>query len=422
MNYFVDAKSFIEWVQSQKRFSKKTNLDNMKYFCKLLCNPESSFKAIHVTGTNGKGSTVAMLTSVLMAKGYNVGTFTSPYIECFNERIAFNTKPIDDDDLLKMANRVIEIYPILEENNFPKPTFFEFITLCAFCYFKSLNNLDYAVIEVGMGGRLDSTNVITPIVSIITNVALDHMQILGNTKEAILIEKLGIVKDNIPVVCGLKEENLKMIATNVANIHNSQIVFPKYNEVKNVKCDLSKTCFTYQGQDYKLSLLGFHQVENALLVIETFNLLKDDLKLSIQDLHNGLKNTKWVGRLEKINDDPVIYIDGGHNIDGISRITEFVKSLNIPNVRAVISISHDKELLPMIKMVDETFDEIIFTSYTYARSAKAEDLYNLSSSKNKKCIENLDVAVKYVLTNKKPITIFLGSLYLASEIRNKLKK
>lgn len=422
MNYFVDAKSFIEWVQSQKRFSKKTNLDNMKYFCKLLCNPESSFKAIHVTGTNGKGSTVAMLTSVLMAKGYNVGTFTSPYIECFNERIAFNTKPIDDDDLLKMANRVIEIYPILEENNFPKPTFFEFITLCAFCYFKSLNNLDYAVIEVGMGGRLDSTNVITPIVSIITNVALDHMQILGNTKEAILIEKLGIVKDNIPVVCGLKEENLKMIATNVANIHNSQIVFPKYSEVKNVKCDLSKTCFTYQGQDYQLSLLGFHQVENALLVIETFNLLKDDLKLSIQDLHNGLKNTKWVGRLEKINDDPVIYIDGGHNIDGISRITEFVKSLNIPNVRAVISISHDKELLPMIKMVDETFDEIIFTSYTYARSAKAEDLYNLSSSKNKKCIENLDVAVKYVLTNKKPITIFLGSLYLASEIRNKLKK
>lgn len=422
MNYFVDAKSFIEWVQSQKRFSKKTNLDNMKYFCKLLCNPESSFKAIHVTGTNGKGSTVAMLTSVLMAKGYNVGTFTSPYIECFNERIAFNTKPIDDDDLLKMANRVIEIYPILEENNFPKPTFFEFISLCAFCYFKSLNNLDYAVIEVGMGGRLDSTNVITPIVSIITNVALDHMQILGNTKEAILKEKLGIVKDNIPVVCGLKEENLKMIATNVANIHNSQIVFPKYSEVKNVKCDLSKTCFTYQGQDYKLSLLGFHQVENALLVIETFNLLKDDLKLSIQDLHNGLKNTKWVGRLEKINDDPVIYIDGGHNIDGISRITEFVKSLNIPNVRAVISISHDKELLPMIKMVDETFDEIIFTSYTYARSAKAEDLYNLSSSKNKKCIENLDVAVKYVLTNKKPITVFLGSLYLASEIRNKLKK
>lgn len=422
MNYFVDAKSFIEWVQSQKRFSKKTNLDNMKYFCKLLCNPESSFKAIHVTGTNGKGSTVAMLTSVLMAKGYNVGTFTSPYIECFNERIAFNTKPIDDDDLLKMANRVIEIYPILEENNFPKPTFFEFITLCAFCYFKSLNNLDYAVIEVGMGGRLDSTNVITPIVSLITNVALDHMQILGNTKEAILKEKLGIVKDNIPVVCGLKEENLKMIATNVANIHNSQIVFPKYNEVKNVKCDLSKTCFTYQGQDYQLSLLGFHQVENALLVIETFNLLKDDLKLSIQDLHNGLKNTKWVGRLEKINDDPVIYIDGGHNIDGISRITEFVKSLNIPNVRAVISISHDKELLPMIKMVDKTFDEIIFTSYTYARSAKAEDLYNLSSSKNKKCIENLDVAVKYVLTNKKPITIFLGSLYLASEIRNKLKK
>ena len=422
MNYFVDAKSFIEWVQSQKRFSKKTNLDNMKYFCKLLCNPESSFKAIHVTGTNGKGSTVAMLTSVLMAKGYNVGTFTSPYIECFNERIAFNTKPIDDDDLLKMANRVIEIYPILEENNFPKPTFFEFITLCAFCYFKSLNNLDYAVIEVGMGGRLDSTNVITPIVSIITNVALDHMQILGNTKEAILKEKLGIVKDNIPVVCGLKEENLKMIATNVANIHNSQIVFPKYNELKNVKCDLSKTCFTYQGQDYQLSLLGFHQVENALLVIETFNLLKDDLKLSIQDLYNGLKNTKWVGRLEKINDDPVIYIDGGHNIDGISRITEFVKSLNIPNVRAVISISHDKELLPMIKMVDKTFDEIIFTSYTYARSAKAEDLYNLSSSKNKKCIENLDVAVKYVLTNKKPITIFLGSLYLASEIRNKLKK
>lgn len=419
---FTNVNEFIKWVESQKRFSKKENLDKMKYYMALFDHPENKFKSIHITGTNGKGSTVAFLKSILRNKGLNVATFTSPYITVFNERIGFNYDNISDDNLLKYANIILEKYDIIEKDGYELPTFFEFITILAFLYFSEIPYLDVALIEVGMGGRLDSTNVITPMLSIITNIALDHMQVLGDTLDKILIEKLGIVKENVPLVCGVKDESLKEIAKNYTSKLNSNINFVDYNRITIKKCDTICSEFDYKRYpNIELQLLGIHQIENACLVIEAFEQIQDKYNLTTEDLYNGLYNAYWQGRLEVVSQNPYILVDGGHNIDGVKRVCEFISTLNYSKKRLVVSISDDKEKETMLSILDQTFDEIIFTKYTYSRSAKLDDLYNLSNCPVKIKCETVDDAVEYVLTNKCDFTIFLGSLYLVSEVRNKVK-
>lgn len=425
VNKFDNTQEFINWVQQQRRFSKKVSLTKMTYYCELFDHPERKFKSIHVTGTNGKGSTIAMLKTILRSKNLNVATFTSPYITCFNERIAYNDQPIDDVTLLDIGNLILAKYPLILQNNYELPSFFEFITLLAFIYFSTLPKLDLAIIEVGIGGRLDSTNVIKPLMSIISNVALDHMQVLGDSIEAILEEKLGIVKENVPVICGIKDESLQAICRKKALMTNSLIKFPKYDELKIEVVDVNHSLFDYKSyKNLELSLLGFHQIDNALVVIEAFEVLQDllpKIKLDNENLRFGLKNTKWVGRLEKISSQPLIIIDGCHNIDGVTRLCQYVKHLNYSSTRAVVAISHDKEISSMVKILDDSFDEIIFTNYSYARSAKASELYNISTNKNKKMAPTLNDAIEEIFNNPKDITFFIGSLYLVSEVRKILK-
>ena len=413
---FTSASDFIRWVEVQKRFSKKESLEKMKYLMNLFDNPEKKFKSIHVTGTNGKGSTVAMLKSILRDKGLNVATFTSPYITVFNERIGFNNSNISDEDLIKYANIILDKYDIIEKDGYELPTFFEFITLLAFIYFANIENLDVALIEVGMGGRLDCTNVITPIISVLTNVALDHMQVLGDTLDKILIEKMGIAKENRKIVLGIKDESLRNVANNYAKKVNSSTKYSNISDLKIIKSDTISSLFDYKNyQNVELGLIGYHQIENAILVIEVFEEIKDYFDLSNDNLLNGLKNVKWQGRLETLSKNPYIIVDGGHNIDGLTRVCQFVKDLNYKFKRAVVSISHDKELLQMIKLLDETFDEIVFTKYTYARSANVDEIFEISNNCKKIKTNNVLEAVDYVYNNKADITIFIGSLYLVSE-------
>ena len=304
---FIDVQEFISWVQVQKRFSKKVSLDKMKYYCNLFNNPQDKFKSIHVTGTNGKGSTVAMLKNILIKKGLHIATYTSPYITCFNERITYDNQYISDDELLKYANLILSKYRQIEKDGYELPTFFEFITLVAFLYFSNLDDLDLAIVEVGMGGRLDATNVITPLLSIITNVAFDHMQVLGNTLEEILGEKLGIVKEKIPFICGIDTTDLQNICLDVAKHKDAIVIFPAFDKVKVQKVAIDYSLFSYENfKDIRLNLAGFHQIHNALVVIEAFKLLKDilknyDITLIDDDLYIGLSDVTWVGRLEMIS-------------------------------------------------------------------------------------------------------------------------
>ncbi len=418
---WTDAQEFIRWVESQRRYSEKVSLDKMRYLCNLFDNPQDKFKSIHVTGTNGKGSTIAFLRSALMAHGLNVGTFTSPYITCFNERIGYNGNNIPDNELLKYANMIVSKYPKIEEDRVELPTFFEFITILMFLYFSELEDLDVAIIEVGIGGRLDSTNVIKPLISVITNVALDHMQILGDTLDKILIEKLGIVKENTPVVLGIKEQELKEIAIKVASKFNSRVTFVNHDKIDIINCDLTGSIFNYQDlKDIKVLLLGFHQIENAVLALEVLKNLKNVFDLKDEIILKALELTSWQGRLEVINKEPLILIDGSHNIDGMTRVCEYFRSIKKMKKCAIVSISHDKELIEMVNLIDNTFDEVVFTKYTYARSADAIDLYNLSKLTNKKIINSIDECLEYAKNNSNDLTVFLGSLYLVSEIKNKI--
>ena len=420
-NYpFNDYASCVTWIESQKRFSPKVSLDNMKYFCSLLNNPEQKFTSIHVTGTNGKGSVVSYIKNILIDAGLNVGTFTSPYIIKFNERISFNGEMISDEEVIKLAQKIYDIYDLIDES-YPKPTFFEFTTLMSFVYFSEKENLDLAIIEVGIGGKLDSTNVITPIASVITNVAYDHMNVLGETLEEILTNKMGIIKTNIPSIVGVKDDNLVKLAKKHTKDVNSSLSLPFLNQIKINNADIFGSIFSYKGyENLQVSLMGYHQVENAVIAIETIENIKDKYHISIDNIKNGLVNTKWLGRLEILSKEPLIIVDGAHNIDGITRTTDFIKDLKYQTKRCIFACSDDKEKEKMISYLEPHFDEIIITSYTYKRHSDALELFNFSNHQNKILKHNIDEIIEDVFNNPFELNLFIGSLYFVSEVRPKI--
>lgn len=420
-NYpFNNYSSCVTWIESQKRFSPKVSLDNMKYFCTLLGNPEQKFTSIHVTGTNGKGSVVSYIKNILIDAGLNVGTFTSPYIIKFNERISFNGEMISDEEVVHLAEKVYNIYDLIDENH-PKPSFFEFTTLMSFVYFSEKENLDLAIIEVGIGGLLDSTNVITPIASVITNVAFDHMNVLGNTLSEILTNKMGIIKNNIPSIIGIKNSELVEQANLRTKEVNSNLSLPFLNQITINKADIFGSNFSYKGyKNLQVSLMGYHQVENAIIAVETIEAIKDQYQISLDNIKNGLLNTKWLGRLEILSKEPLIIVDGAHNIDGISRTTDFIKDLDYKTKRCIFACSDDKEKEKMISYLEPHFDEIIITSYTYKRHSDALELFNFSKHKNKILKQDIDEIIEDVFNNPYDFNIFIGSLYFVSEVRPKI--
>lgn len=420
-NYpFNDITSCINWIESQRRFTPKVSLDNMKYFCKLLGNPEKKFTSIHVTGTNGKGSVVSYLKNILIDAGFHVGTFTSPYIIKFNERISFDGQMITDEEVLKLAEKVYNIYNLLDDEH-PKPSFFEFTTLMSFIYFSEKMDLDVAIIEVGIGGLLDSTNVINPIVSAITNVAFDHMNVLGETLEEILMNKMGIIKPNIPSVVGVKDPVLIKKANEFTQAINSDLSLPFLNQIEIQKADILGSTFSYKEyKDLQVSLMGYHQVENAIIAIEVIEAIKDKYPVTTQNIRNGLLKTKWLGRLEVLSKKPLIIADGAHNIDGITRTTDFIKDLDYRTKRCIFACSDDKEKEKMISYLEPYFDEIIITSYTYKRHSDALELFNISNHENKILKYDIDEIIEDVFKNPFDLNVFIGSLYFVSEVRPKI--
>ena len=350
--------------------------------------------------------------------------------EWYTGKLLKDIEIYSDLDLLKYGNMILEKYDVITHDGYEHPSFFEFITLMAFLYFSELKDLDFAIIEVGMGGRLDSTNVINPDVAIITNVAYDHMHVLGNTLEEIATEKMGIVKSNIPVVIGTKDRNLQSFMSDKLQNISSDVTFSALREVEIKKMDIygSQILLKDLGLTLNLGLSGIHQIDNAVVaisVIEKLNKIYENKKcnfpISNVILNRGLQNVNWPGRLEILCDNPLILTDGAHNIDGITRVCEFIKSLDYKSKLAVVAISKDKEKDAMIKVLDETFDKIIFTTYSYERSSTAIELNELSNNSNHMYVDTLDEALKLVLDHPNDFNIFLGSLYLVTDIRKKFR-
>lgn len=422
---FNDVKELISWIEVQKRIVPKTSLEKMFRLCEVFGSPQNKIKYVHVGGTNGKGSTVAFIKTVLMEAGYNVGTYVSPYVISFNERIEYNDIYIADEDVLRIGNYIIAKYDEIEARGIISPTFFEFITLMAFIYFSELKDLDIVILEVGLGGLLDSTNVITPLVSVITNVAFDHMKVLGDTLEEIAENKLGIVKPNIPLIT-LENAKLNDIFSEKCRQTTSKLILVKKSDIKNIMISKTETKFDYKNyQNIITNKLGTYQTENGSLALETLDYLRQHhhLKITDENIYQGFSNVYWPGRLQILSLAPYIIIDGAHNIDGITRLAEFLATIKEKRkVTIIFAVSKDKAKDQMISVLDHLADEIIFTMFHYKRSDTPDYLFSLSQNQNKKLSFDLDELLQDAFSRPKDeIIVFCGSLYFVSEILHKVR-
>ncbi len=417
---FTNLDAAVKWIESIKRFGDKYDLSRMELACNILGNPENDLVVIHVAGTNGKGSTVSYLKNILLSEGYNVGAFTSPYIVRFNERITYNYNDITSEELLYYINKVYSLhYEVLEKYN-DAISFFELITLISLLFFKD-KNCDFVIYEVGLGGRLDATNIVKPIITAITNINFDHMHILGSTLEEIAFCKLGIVKEGIPLVTSeINPDLLEMFKdycekkkANLTIVNEKDITNPQYGEL---------TSFKYKEEDFLIKMMGTHQVVNASLAIEIVKQLNNLKKtnVSLSNIELGLLKTNWPGRLETFGS---IVLDGAHNIGGATVLRDSMRALYKDKyIKVLFTSMADKEYFDVIQVLETFADEIHFTDFDYARCETAQNLYSVSSHPKKYLESNVDDALESLTDLKdNEILLITGSLYFISLVRKKIK-
>ena len=414
-NTFQEA---VIWIENAHRFGEKLDLVRMNLACELLGHPEKTFKSIHVAGTNGKGSTSNFIKNILYDAGYLVGIYTSPYVVKFNERIGLNSDYISDDDVVHYANILKELWDQVYRDYQDSITFFEILTLMAFLYFRD-KKIDIAVIEVGLGGLLDATNVIDPLVSVITNISYDHMKQLGNTLESIALNKLGIVKSNRPLVTTEDNPQLLRLFEEICRDKNADLVMIQPGDITEIKVG-EVTEFIFQQTRYRLNLTGLHQIKNAslaIMCIDVLNKLKE-IEVSERSIYQGLFNTKWPGRFEIFKHN--IVLDGAHNIGGIDSLIASIK-LVYPHhrVKCLFCMMRDKEHYKTITELDTLVDEFHFTQIDYYRSATAQELFDESHCENKHQHLNALEAFSELSDSLKQdeVLIITGSLYFVSFIR-----
>lgn len=348
---FVKTPAF----QQKGETAYKPGLANVMELDDFYGNPHKRFKTIHIAGTNGKGSVSHTLAAILQSAGYKVGLYTSPHLKDFSERIRINGKPISEQYVIDFVREAEEIIDRLN------PSFFEITTLMAFTYFAH-ENVDIAVIETGLGGRLDSTNIISPILSVVTNVSFDHVNLLGNTLEKIAFEKAGIIKKGIPAVVGEMPLGLRPIFTE----KTEKVVFAEDT--------------TYS--DYEFELKGYCQEKNKKTILCAVELLKNELNIKEENIAEGLKNvvelTSLMGRWQKLSSSPLIIADTGHNVAGMQYIVSQIADIKAENKRLVIGMVGDKDITSMLKLLPK--DAIYyFCNAQIPRALPAEELKRKAS-------------------------------------------
>lgn len=416
----------IEYIHSVNWTFCKPGLERVRELCHALGDPQDSLKFIHVAGTNGKGSFCAMTDSILRKAGYKVGLFTSPYIVEFNERMRINSLNISDSELCEL----VEIIKPVADKMTDKPTEFELITAIAFLYF-ARNNCDVVVLECGLGGRLDATNIIkTPILSVITGIALDHTAILGNTVEEIAGEKAGIIKKGVPLLwCG-KDENAEKVIRNKANEIGAPMLKVDRSTLKIRETTLSGTLFDYDGrEELFLSLLGTYQPENATNCLTAIDVLaKNGFDIPETAVYEGLKVVKWPARFEVISKAPLVIADGGHNPEGIDSAVASIKQyFGEEKVGIITGVMADKDYNYMADRIASVAEKVFCLTPDNPRALSANAYSKVFADKGISSVacdsvpDAVDAAVQWAKENKKPV-ISLGSLYMYCEVAGAIKK
>ncbi|MBC6180323.1 bifunctional folylpolyglutamate synthase/dihydrofolate synthase [Listeria welshimeri] len=412
----------IEWIHGTLRLGIKPGLARMEYIMEKLNHPEKANKWIHIAGTNGKGSTLTFIRNCIEEAGYTTGTFTSPYIETFNERISVNGKPISDDKILILANRMKPIAEELKNTIYGPPSEFEIITAMMFLYFAEYDSIDIGIIEVGLGGRLDSTNILLPLVSVITTIGMDHMEFLGNTIEEIASEKAGIIKSGTPVISGVIQSEAQEVIKAIASKNKAN--FAQLNQDFFIQLDGKTATFkTKHGEeivDLVIGLDGFHQLNNASLAIKVIQYLNTYSSYDIDEkaIKAGLKKAFWPGRMETISEKPLIIVDGAHNPEGIETLKHSINRFSGHKI-IIVSILKDKnykEMLSSLKSIPDC--EIILTTFDYSRAMSAQETINIGKLEDIAVNPVWHDAINDTVQSKNDSKIFItGSLYFISEVR-----
>lgn len=412
MNY----KESVEYIHSLLQFGIKPGLERISMLLSSLGNPQEKIKTVHIAGTNGKGSTSTHIANILTAAGHKTGLYTSPYVLSFCERIQIDGESISEEKLSKTVTKVQkEIFKLNEKGIVI--TEFEAITAVAFLYFYE-EKCDFAVIEVGLGGRFDATNVLSsPKASVITSISLDHTKILGDTLPQIAFEKCGIIKEGVPVVTSANQnsEVLSVIKQTARDRNcNLTVTTPKNAEI--VSDVLGETVFEYDGESYTLHLCGEHQIENAVNAIESARLLG----ISEEFIKSGIAKTQMLARMEIIGKEPLIIRDGGHNEGCAKALRNFILRYRIKNIKMLVGMMADKDTDRYLQLVCPLCDSVTVCTPSNPRAESAEDLL-ISAKKYCKeafATQNPKEAYEQVLrsANKDGTVLLCGSFYLMSDI------
>ncbi len=369
----MDYREFTDWMFSLERFGIKLGLDNIREFLSRIGDPHNGLNAVHVTGTNGKGSVCAFIAKMLETHGLRVGLYTSPHLVDFRERIRIGEQEIPDDDVLRIGLRLKKIADDMAgESKEKQLTFFEFTTGLAFQYFCE-KKVQMLVAEVGMGGRLDATNVLTPSVSVITRIGLEHTAYLGSTISEIAREKSGIIKAGVPVVtCERNPEALNVIATTCKKKRAQLKRLGSDFEVGNIIQSLSGTEFDYHGlrsMRLRTKLLGDYQAENAATALAVVESLHDQgMHVTADEMKKGIMETKWPGRLDVVSQNPLVIFDGSHNPDGVTTTVRILTELRVTPMTFVLGCMDDKDAAGIARAISPIAAKIICTQAKYKRA------------------------------------------------------
>ena len=410
----------LEWIHSRLKFNIRPGLSRVSALLELLGHPEESLSMIHVAGTNGKGSTVAFTRSIFMQAGLKVASFTSPFITTFGERMSINALPIADDKLIYYVEMIQPLVAELDKDaELTGITEFEIITAMAFKYFSD-EQVDLAVIEVGLGGLLDSTNVIKPVVSGITTIGLDHIDILGSTIEEIAAQKAGIIKPGIPVVVGNIELKALRVIWEVARKNTARVYQFPYDYRTEVEEHEHFNFFSGQEAilDIEKSLVGLHQIENAGMAIELSLVYasKVGIELTEDVIRSGIREAFWPARMEKLGEKPLILLDGAHNVHAMNRLLE-----NLSSEFPAITTKDISQMIKMLQTVKNSY--LILTTFDYPKALNLGDFQRLEE-------EGVELAPSWELAlvraqknlAEDDLLLVTGSLYFSSQVREFLKK
>lgn len=412
-------------------------LDRMHLLLYLLGKPHEWFEIVHITGTKGKGSTATMIASVLQAAGYRVGLYTSPHLVYVEERIQINGVPIDRQEMTKCMNLVAQACQQVEAQGEAQPTFFEIITAIGMLHFQR-EKVNLAVLEVGMGGRFDATNVVTPLVSVITSISLDHVDHLGHTVEAIAFEKAGIIKEGRPVVSGVRDQGpADVIKERAASLHAPHrqlgVHFDRHWKPGDMQLGtLPQVQWTSTAGDspwYELNLWGKHQANNAAIALDTLKILeKEGVKIESDAYHRGLKHAVIPGRLEVLGRSPWLIVDAAHNVDSIQMLLDWLNRQPSRQRIILFAVSKDKLIREMLAQLVGNCDSIVFTRYSSSsRGADPQQLYALwkdLGGTGGEVIEHATKAWDYLVQQARQADLLCatGSVFLVGEIRDHVRR